>query len=194
MSEERIVTVKNRNAGGTGYVLNDGTRQFFEYGEVKKIPLSQLEELSYAPGGESILRDCLVVEDQSALDYLNIDVQPEYFYSEEDIKDILFRTDNESLDLLEDTLNFAPQGVIELVKKFAVELEIPDNRKRELITEKTGLNVNTAINIKNMNADGQTGDSEGSTVKRKTKPLDVKPTPERKAPAASRNKYKVVSK
>jgi len=194
MSEERFVIVKNRNAGGTGYVLNDGTRQFFEYGEVKKIPLSQLEELSYAPGGQSILRDCLVVEDQSALEYLNIDVQPEYFYSEKDIKDILLRTDSESLDLLEDTLNFAPQGVIELIKKFAVELEIPDNRKRELIAEKTGLNVNTAINIKNMNADGQTGDSEGTTIKRKTKPLDVKTTPERKVPDASGNKYKVVSK
>lgn len=194
MSEEKFVIVKNRNVGGTGYLLNDGTRQFFEYGEVKKIPLSQLEELSYAPGGQSILRDYLVIEDQSALDYLNITVEPEYFYSEEDIKNILSRVDDESLDLLEDTLNFAPQGVIELVKKFAVELEIPDNRKRELITEKTGVNINSAIDIKNLKAEDQVDDPEANVVTRKTKPLNVQAKPERKAPAATGNKYKVVSK
>ena len=36
-----------------------------------------------------------------------------------------------------DTLDFAPEGVIGLMKDLAVKLEIPDVRKRQAISERT---------------------------------------------------------
>lgn len=191
--EKKIVVVRNRNVGSTGYTLEGGFHREFQYNETKKIPLDELQELSYAPGGEAILRECLVIEDQNALDYLNIQVEPEYFYSEKDIKKILTDVSSESLDRLEDTLNFAPEGVIEIIKKLAVEMEIPDVRKRNLITEKTGLNINNAIMVNQIMSEDQPKEEESKTV-RKTKPLEAKPNPERKAAAPAAGKYKIVTK
>lgn len=193
MNEDKMIIVRNRNAGSTGYGLDNGFHRNFEHNETKKIPLSELVSLSYAPGGEYILKNCLVIEDKSALDYLNLQVEPEYFYSEEDIKKILTDVNQESLDRLEDTLNFAPAGVIEMVKKLAVELEIPDVRKRNLITEKTGFNVNNSIQINHILAEGEDEVAETQTPARKTTPLTPNTSPERKT-AVPAQKYKVVSK
>lgn len=194
MDNKKYVTVRNRNAGSTGYTLENGFHREFEYNEIKKnIPLEELQQLSWAPGGMDILKNCLVIEDQNALDYLNLEVDPEYFYTEKDIRSILADISDESLDRLEDTLNFGPDGVIELIKKIAVEEEIPDVRKRDMISEKTGFNVNTAININHILADGEDEETKTEVTARKTKPLDVKPNPERKASAPA-PKYKVVKK
>ena len=46
-----------------------------------------------------------------------------------------------------DCLDFAPEGVIELVKKYAVELKVNDIQKRQAILDKTGFNVTSAIEI-----------------------------------------------
>ena len=144
MAEERMVTVRNRNVGGTGYALDNNFKRHFEPNETKQIPLKELQELQYAPGGEYILEHCLMVDDKSALEALNMEVEPEYFYKEEDIKNLLL---NGTLDQLEDTLNFAPDGVVDILKKMAVDLEVPDVRKRDMISKKTGFDINSAINV-----------------------------------------------
>ena len=46
-------------------------------------------------------------------------VEPEYFYTEKEVKELLT---NGSLEQLEDTLNFAPEGVIELIKTMPVKM------------------------------------------------------------------------
>ena len=82
----------------------------------------ELRKLSYIPGGEVILREYLVIDNKEALDeLLNGGVEPEYFYTEDEIKTLLLTG---SLDQLMDCLDFAPGGVIDLVKKYAVELKI----------------------------------------------------------------------
>ena len=72
-------------------------------------------------------------------------VEPEYDYTPTDIKNLLL---NGSLDELLDCLDFAPEGVIEIVKDLAVELPLNDVAKREAILNKTGFNVTNAIEIK----------------------------------------------
>ena len=159
MSESKIVEVINRDHGYVGYVIPEsGVKRSFAPQEMKKIELEELKQLSYVPGGEFILKNCLIVNDQSALDALNIAVEPEYFYTEEDIRRILTTG---SLDELEDTLNFAPEGVIDLVKKITVEEELSDTRKRELITKITGFNVDNAIKVNRvMNAEDGTEENK----------------------------------
>jgi hypothetical protein len=143
-SERNIVEVRNRNNGYTCYTLDDGTSRVFTLNEIKKIDLEELRSLSMAAGGDYILKNYLMINDKNALEYLDLNPEPEYFYTEKDIEDLLL---NKDPDYLEDCLNFAPQGVIDLVKSMAVKLAVPDTRKRKLILEKTGFSVDNALHV-----------------------------------------------
>jgi len=145
MDEKSLISVRNRNNGFTGYSIPDkGIWRNFAPGETKKISLEELQQLQYQPGGEYTLNNLLVVQDASALEYLNMQVEPEYNYTENDIRNLLL---NGSLDQMKDFLDFAPTGAIEIAKEIAVKEEIPDVRKREAIFEATGFNINNAINV-----------------------------------------------
>lgn len=179
-----VVNVTNRNNGYTGYVIPDlNRRRNFAPGETKKIELDELRQLSYIDGGEYLLKNYFIIDNKDALSQLNLEVEPEYFYTEDKIKDILF---NGSLDQLEDTLNFAPNGVLELIKQIAVKEEIPDTRKRKLINDKTGLNVDNAIYINElMNTEEEKKPEETRKV-----PTDEHPVRKVAIPA---DKYKIVN-
>ena len=189
--EQKIISVTNRNAGWTGYTLPDtNTNRQFAPRETKKIPLEELQQLQYAPGGEYMLKNCFIINDMDALTALNMEnVEPEYFYTETEVRTLL---ETGTLDQLEDCLNFAPDGVIDLIKTIAVEIELPDTRKRKLISEKTGLNIDNAIMVNTVMATEE--DSAPTEVKsRKAAPINAaSSTPTRKAEPVS--KYKVVSK
>ena len=189
--EQKIISVTNRNAGWTGYTLSDtNTNRQFAPRETKKIPLEELQQLQYAPGGEYMLKNCFIINDMDALTALNMEnVEPEYFYTETEVRTLL---ETGTLDQLEDCLNFAPDGVIDLIKTIAVETELPDTRKRKLISEKTGLNIDNAIMVNTVMATEE--DSAPTEVKsRKAAPINAaSSTPTRKAEPVS--KYKVVSK
>lgn len=186
-TEMSYVTVTNRNNGTTGYTLQNGVRRQFQIGQSRKVDLEELRELAAIPGGEYILQNYLIINDKTALDYLNIAPEPEYFYTEKEIKELLL---NGTLDQFEDCLNFAPQGVIDLVKSMAIDLKLPDIRKRELIFQKTGFNVTNALNV-NAILDAEDEKKEDKPkVERKAKPITETTEPVRKAVPP---KYNVVS-
>ena len=178
MSETTIlVNVRNRNNGTTSYRLADSRiDRTWQPGETKKISLDELQALQWEPGGDYILKHLLVVEDKEAVDGLNMAVEPEYFYTEAEIRKVLFEG---SLDELLDYLDFAPEGGIELVKHIAVTEQLPDTRKREAISKRTGFNIDTAIQINRMMED------ETSTEEEKK--------PENGGRRVPKSKYNVVS-
>ena len=51
-----------------------------------------------------------------------------------------------TLEQLQDTLDFAPKGVIDLVKQEAVEMKLDSSIKRQEIQKATNFNVTNAIN------------------------------------------------
>lgn len=167
--DTKYVELTNRNNGRTGYDLSNGLHRSFNLNETKKIPLEELQELMSAPGGECLLKNYFIINDKTALEELNIETEPEYFYTEEDIK-ILLETG--SLDQLEDCLNFAPQGVIDIVKDLAVKLEVPDTRKRKLILQKTGFSVDNAIMVNNVLEENTEKVEEPKTT-RKAQPIQT---------------------
>ena len=184
---ERMVSVRNRNNGFTGYsIMDKGIRRQFAPGETKKISIEELKELQYQPGGEEMLANYLIVEDAEALKELNMEVEPEYNLSETEIKELLL---NGSLDQLEDFLNFAPDGAIEICKQYAVVTEVPDTRKRDLISKMTGFNVDSAIKLNKMLDEDNTGKEEAPKKVRKV-PVEQNKV-ERKVTTPN---YKVVSK
>ncbi len=169
LKDTDLVVVRNRNNGSTGYSLDKNFHREFEYNETKKIPLSELKHLTFVPGGQYILDNYLVVESQEALDALNMTVEPEYFYTEEQVEDILF---NGSIDAFADFLDFAPNGALELAKTIAIKEQIPDVRKRNMLSEKTGLNINNAIMVNEiMDADDE---PEVTEEKQRRVPIEEK--------------------
>ena len=98
--------------------------------------------LSYIPGGETLIKDYLTIMDKDAVAELIGEVEPEYYYTKKEITEILKYG---SLDQLEDCLNFAPQGVLDLVKNTAIEIRLNEVDKRKLISERLQLNLDRAI-------------------------------------------------
>lgn len=143
MERNKIVTVKNRSAGMVVYSIpEDNIRREFAAGEEKRITWGELEKLSYLAGGRTMLDQYLQVKDEKAIDELNINVVPEYHMTEAQIKDLLTTG---SMDELLDCLDYAPRGVLDLLKKIAVDLPVQNVEKRAAIKEKLGFDCDAAI-------------------------------------------------
>lgn len=140
---DKIYKVKNRSAGVVIYrIPEDNIRREFMPGETKAIPMTELEKLSYQPGGQMMMNNFLQIQSAEAQRELNIPVEQEYNYSEEDIVRIM---QHGSLDEFLDMLDFAPQGVMDLIRQFAVSLPLNDIEKRRALKNKTGFDVNAAL-------------------------------------------------
>lgn len=134
--------VKNRCNSVVLYSIPDlNIRRRFAPGEVKNIATEELERLVYQPGGLYILANCLQV---SAADAKALEINPEreYFLTEQGIKDLILV---KSLDEFLDALDFAPKGVIDLIKAFSMTLPIKDLAKANALKEKTGFDVVKAL-------------------------------------------------
>lgn len=190
ITDDTLVSVRNRDRGTVGYTLDTGVHRSFSDGEVKKITLGELRTLSYKPGGQVLLDQYLVVEDQEALAALNMTVEPEYFYDEKTIRELLFAADN--LDAFADFIDFAPEGAIDIAKDIAVKEQIPDTRKRKLLSEKTGLNIDMAIKVNEIIDGPDTAEAEAPKQRRvQVEAIPAAAIPQRRTAAPQ---YKVVSK
>lgn len=168
----RVYNVKNRSASLVVYRIPElNIRREFAPGETKKITFQELQSLSYQPGGRAMMTEFLQIQEDSIANALNIPREAEYYMSEQQIVELLKTGSN---DALLDCLEFAPTGVIDLLKKYAIDLPLTDTTKMNIIKEKTGFDVDLAL--KNKLADETPEDGEdaaagsGSTTKRRTTP------------------------
>lgn len=181
----QMFNVKNRSTSVTGYTIPDlGIRRTFAPGEIKKISLEELEKLSYIPGGMALLSNFLQIEKEAKL---MKNVQPEYYMSEKDVEELI---KTGSLDEFLDALDFAPIGVIDLIKKLSVTIPLYDMQKRAALKEKTGFDVDAAIkhDLEDKEDDSKTILKQQGTVERRVK-KDEEPAGRR----TSGEKYKVVT-
>lgn len=135
--------VRNRSAGVVVYTIpEDNITRRFAPGETKRISYNELLQLSYQPGGREMMANFLQIQSEGVLNTLGIKTQPEYNMSEIQVIELL---KNGSLEAFLDCLDFAPVGVIDLVKKFAMELPLTDLEKRRALKAKTGFDVDKAL-------------------------------------------------
>ena len=146
MEDSRMVEVINRISGTTTYIIPEmqNLKRTFTNKERKIVPFEELRRLMYVPGGEELLREFLIINDKEVIDALGLNVEPEYFYNEEEIK---YLFEKGSLEEFLDCLDFAPQGVIDTIKTLAVNLPLNDVAKRQAILEKTGFDVTRSIEL-----------------------------------------------
>lgn len=186
-----IFNVKNRSASMVVYTIpEDGIRREFMPGEVKKITKEELDKLSFQPGGRELMAGFLQIQSQKMVEELNINAEPEYFMSEQEVADLIVTG---SYDAFLDCLDFAPTGVMDLVKKFAVEIPMTDTRKIAALKDKTGFDVAKALENKRLEKEEEEADKERAAAGQKER--RVQPAKE-EVPQGRRTapKYKVVNK
>lgn len=185
---DKSMTVKmtNRDNGSVGYVIPDlgNLRRNYLPGETKEITVEEVIKLNNIVGGPYMLENYFVIDNEDVVNEVLNGVEPEYFYTQDDIVELLL---NGSLEALQDCLDFAPKGVIELLKEQAVKLEINDISKRQAILDKTKFNVTKAIEINHLAATPE-DDAPKATGRRVAAP-EVKATSGRRTAPPT---YKVV--
>ena len=185
MSNTVFYNVKNRSAGVACYKVPElGVRRSFQPGEVKKISAEELEKLTYRPGGMAILSNFLQIQDAEAIAKVGLKPQPEYHMSEQDIVKLM---KDGSLDEFLDCLDFAPPGVIDLIKKLSVSLPMTDFQKVNALKAKTGFDAAAALKHEMESKEDEGENTILKTTERRVKKDEV-PAGRRTAP-----KYNVVS-
>lgn len=181
-----IYNVKNRGASVVTYrIPEDGIRRTFAPSEVKRISSEELEKLTFQPGGMTILTQFLQIQSQEGLKNLNIHTEPEYNMSEQDVANLI---KTGSLDAFLDALDFAPIGVIDLIKKLSIEIPLTDIAKRKALKEKTGIDIEAALKHKE-----ESEESDSKTILKQSNERRIK-TEEPAAPAGRRTtpKYNII--
>lgn len=172
MESSKILKVKNRSASLAVYSIPEiNVRREFAPGETKNITYGELEKLSYQPGGRAIMQNFLQIIDPEATGDLGINREPEYDLSEQQIVDLMTKG---SLDAFLDCLDFAPVGVIDLIKKFSVSLPLNDIDKRDALKKKTGFDVTVAL----ANMQKEKEDVGTPTVENKERRVKTESAPE----------------
>lgn len=186
ITSDTMYNVKNRSSSVVVYRIPEtNLRREFQPGETKRIPFGELEKLTYQPGGHTLLEEFLQIVDEAVTTNLNVHREVEYDMSEVQIRDLLTIG---SLDAFLDALDFAPMGVIDLIKTMAVSLPLEDYSKRKALLDKTGFDVDKAIaNLQAEKAEEKTA-PEVATERR------VKPAVKANAGRRTTPNYKVVAK
>lgn len=189
LDKDTVIRVKNRTDRTVGYKVPDlNIRRQFRPNEPKEVTMGELRSLSYTGGGEYIIRNYFQLDNKEAVRELLGEVEPEYFYTKDQVIELLT---NGSLDELKDCLDFAPSGVIDLIKDVAIKTELNDVKKREAIFELTGLNINKAIEFER---ETKEADKDTEKTRRVKKEAEEEVETSADAPKARRTslpKYKV---
>ena len=196
---EKMYLVTNRSAGLVCYAIPEmGIKnREFQPGETKRVSKEELTNLSYMPGGLELIRGYLQVQDAEVRNDLIGRVEPEYNMTAADIKELILHG---SMDEWLDCLDFAPDGVIDLMKTLSIELPLTDTQKMEAFMEKKGINIARAIQAKREEeaeaaAEKKAAADARATVERRVKQEETKKVEE--APSERRtsgSKYTVVKK
>lgn len=184
--DNKMYKVKNRSASTVICRIPElGIRKEFAPGQTMQMSYDELEKMTYQAGGRDLIANFLQIMEDSVTDNLGIHKEAEYYMTEPQIIDLL---KTGSLDAFQDALDFAPIGVIDLIKRFAVSLPLTDTVKISVLKEKTGFDVFKAI--QNSQAEKQEEKVTASTT------VQEKGTSHRRTNTnykTTTDKYKVVS-
>lgn len=141
--EEKKYTVTNRSSSLVYYSVPElHVNRQFTPNETKTIGYHELEALSYIPGGAALIQNYLRIKEEDGIEAFNGKPEPEYYLDEEGVKKLIL---SGSLDEFLDCLDFAPEGVLDMIKTLCVKLPLTDTSKAAALKEKTGFDALAAI-------------------------------------------------
>ena len=166
VSDDTIVKVKNMTDYKVGYTIKEeNLRRVFESGEVKQLAAGELRKVNYKRGGHVILTNYLCIMNKDLANEFGVDddsFENEYNWDVARVDSVL---KDEPLDVLQDALDFAPQGIIDLIKDRAIELKIDSMDKRQAISDALSIDLNGMIDIQKI----KETELEGAAEKPKTR-------------------------
>lgn len=141
MDKNRKVVVKNRTKGMVGYKIDTLRvyRHWDKTGDILYISIDELIELSTLPGGLKLLEKYLLIEDEEAVSIVfGREMEPEYNYTEKEIDFLLYKAEDNQLF---DCLDYAPEGVLRIIRSKSVD-KIPNTTaKVEAINKRLNINL-----------------------------------------------------
>lgn len=138
------VLVTNRSDSNVTYSLDElRIRRVYTPNETKEIEVAELEALFQMDGGATLIKNYLLVKDKDWV-MSHWDAPIEYFWGREDIEKCLL---TDSLELFEETLRYAPEGVIDIVKTLSWQLPLADLNKVEALRAATGFDAQLAAEV-----------------------------------------------
>lgn len=136
-----MIKVINRSAGNVTYNLEElKIRRVFTPNESKDVEEKELNTLFQMDGGAELVKHHLLVDDKEWVEK-HFEAPVEYFWKLEDIERCV---KEDPIDLFTETLDYAPQGVLELIKEYSWRLPLSDLNKIEVIRTKLGFDVQAA--------------------------------------------------
>lgn len=187
MKSTDYCNITNRSPGVVAYRLhsNNQLRQFYPK-ETKRVLYAEIEEVSAQPGGRELLYNYFYIDAPGAVEEaLNIKPEPEYYITEDKIDAWMTSV---TLDQFKDALDFAPDGVKDLIKTHAVSLPLNDMAKCKAIKAQLGFDVIKAIENEKATVADDNEVSVHATKRRAAPSVEAPTQPER------RSKYNVVKK
>ena len=138
-----LVTVENRTAGKIVYQIPDRhIRRELAPRQVIRVTKDEIEALAFTAGGLDVIINHLLVKDEEILDDLNVHREPEYYMNADNVAKLIKEG---TLDEFKDALDFAPDGVKDMIKDLSVQIPLNDYSKRQALKEMTGFDVDAAI-------------------------------------------------
>ena len=146
------IKVKNLVDYNVGYKIEEDNvrRQFAPY-EIKQIEAGELRKLNYTRGGHILLTEYLSVMNRNLADEFGVDSDSfdnEYNWDVNKVDSVLT---SEPIEVLQDALDFAPKGVLELIKDRAIALKLDSMDKRQIISSALGIDLSSMIEVQKMN-------------------------------------------
>lgn len=167
LKDDDVVEVRNFIKSKVTIHPSPDIRREFNPGATMKVRVGELRDLFGQRGGSVLLHDYLHVGNEALAKEFGVtddEWENEYSWDISDIKDCLTA---DSTDALEDALDYAPQGIKDTIVEEAVEMEVPDVRKREVIKKQTGYDVSKKIENKHLVETETKASTESKPVRRR---------------------------
>lgn len=148
--DDELVTIHNMTNSSVAYhvdSLGNLRRELPpKMGASIRVPAGELRQLNYELGGSVLLHDYICVENEALAREFGITLDDkEYMWQMKDVKAALTTDD---IAVLEDAMDFAPDGIKETLAQEAVNMEIPDSNRRRVISDATSYDIDTMIKNK----------------------------------------------
>lgn len=187
LTRDSKIKVTNRSNGTV--ILKVQDRHFraeLNPKETRVLNYGDILDVAAQPGGRNLIYNFLLIQDAEALRQgLNVKEEPEYWLTEEKIPSWMNTC---SLDEFKDALQFAPQGVLDLIKKYAVSQPLNDMAKR--IAIKDTLQFDVTLAITNNEKSGEDEAANAPSARRRSASVSYEVPGEEAASTEPAPKYK----
>lgn len=168
VSDEAMIGIRNLTDYPLAYhvtSLGDLRRELPPRGRMR-VSAGELRQLNYEMGGSELLRNYICVGNSALAEEFGVSSDTvEYNWTVEDVDKALM---TDPIEVLEDAMDFAPDGIKEMIAKRAVELEIPDSNRRKVISDNSQYDIDTMIKNKQaINADADASTEKKAPARRR---------------------------